>query len=347
MIRKEKPELATRNDFALVQLDDRSFIAASAPFSKSSEPCKDGLSFYTNDFILSDKKPWRIPREWVRFDSLHELELRSKSLTGLQWAEPVFEDFRNVFKAIESELEQGELVKVVPVVSSSSELADNESIAECLIRSVKNVGKSVSLCAFQENGSGFTAMTPERLLKINGRDLRTMALAGTSTASDSEQFLEDSKERYEHNLVVNFLRRTLSVFGDVGESGREILDLGAIIHFLTEFRVSLSENPVINKLISALHPTPAVGVVPRKERFLRRVLDQRLTAEVPDKFGAPFGVKYGDRFESFVLIRGLFWDKKRAYLPSGCGIVRGSVLEKEWLELSLKRNWVRDVFSLN
>lgn len=343
---KEMPELATRNDFALVQLNDRSFIAASAPFAKSSEPAKDGISFYTNDFLLSDCTPWRIPNNWVRFNSLEELDLTSSSISGLQWVDPNYEDFRKIFKSIELDLEQGELVKVVPVISSSAELAVNSSIAESLIRSVKPEGQSVSLCAFQENGSGFTAMTPERLLKINGMDLRTMALAGTSTASESETFLEDSKERYEHNLVVNAVRRTLSEFGIVEESGREIMDLGAIIHFLTEFRVSLSEEPVINDLICALHPTPAVGVVPRNERFLGEVFDQRRKAEIPAKFGAPFGVKYGDRFESFVLIRGLFWDQNRAYLPSGCGIVRGSVLEKEWLELSLKRNWVKEVFCL-
>ena len=76
---KEMPELATRNDFALVQLNDRSFIAASAPFAKSSEPAKDGISFYTNDFLLSDCTPWRFPNNWVRFNSLEELDLTSSS----------------------------------------------------------------------------------------------------------------------------------------------------------------------------------------------------------------------------------------------------------------------------
>ena len=104
---KEMPELATRNDFALVQLNDRSFIAASAPFAKSSEPAKDGISFYTNDFLLSDCTPWRIPNNWVRFNSLEELDLTSSSISGLQWVDPNYEDFRKIFKSIELDLEQG------------------------------------------------------------------------------------------------------------------------------------------------------------------------------------------------------------------------------------------------
>ncbi|MCP4847973.1 MAG: hypothetical protein GY899_08520 [Verrucomicrobiaceae bacterium] len=243
-------------------------------------------------------------------------------------------------------LDQGKLVKTVPVVSSRCSVSENQSMAGRLVKSVNPEQQAASLCAFQENGSGFAALTPERLLRIHDNKLETMALAGTSTVAESELFLRDRKEQHEHLLVVEALRRSLSCFGDILEKDREILDLGGIIHFLTRFSVLLSRDPGINEVINALHPTPAVGVVPREENFMRELYSQRAEFDIPEGFGAPFGVKLGDSFESYVLIRGVFWKGNDAFLPSGCGIVQESILHREWDELALKRNWVKEAFSL-
>ena len=57
-------------------------------------------------------------------------------------------------------------------------------MAGSLVRSASSDVQSASLCAFQEGGSGFVVLTPERLIKIDGMELETMALAGTATASN-------------------------------------------------------------------------------------------------------------------------------------------------------------------
>ena len=41
-------------DFALAQLSDGRLIVGTAPFVRSAEPAADGVSFYANDFSLSD-----------------------------------------------------------------------------------------------------------------------------------------------------------------------------------------------------------------------------------------------------------------------------------------------------
>jgi len=173
-----------------------------------------------------------------------------------------------------------------------------------------------------------------------------MALAGTSTSGSRETFARDAKEKYEHRLVVETLRHRLAGFGEVIEGDREILDVGGMIHFLTRFHVVLDAPPVINEVIRVLHPTPAVGVVPGNPKFMQALCEQRALSGIPVAFGAPFGVKVGECFESFVLIRGVFWDRGNAFLPSGCGIVGASKLQEEWQELTLKRNWVKRAFSL-
>ena len=332
-------------DFALAQLSDGSFIVGSAPFKHSREPAQEGASFYVNDFALSEAKPWRIPAVWMRFNSIDELSVKDCSPAQMDWKEPEFLQFRKIFESIQLKLLQGSLVKAVPVVSARSTLNENSNMAGSLVRSASSDVQSASLCAFQEGGSGFVVLTPERLIKIDGMELETMALAGTATSSNCDEFARDPKEQKEHLLVVDALKNALSALGDVTESDREIMDLGGMIHFLSRFSVKLLDIPLIDEVINTLHPTPAVGVVPRGRGFAKELCSLRAESEIPDAFGAPFGVKFGDCFESFVLIRGIFWNGNDAFLPSGCGLLRESVLQREWDELALKRDWVKEAFA--
>jgi menaquinone-specific isochorismate synthase len=333
-------------DFALAQLSDGSFIVGSAPFLSSAEPATEGVSFYVNDFTLSESRPWRIPHQWAKFDSINELPVHDPQSPGMDWEEPDFTAFATVFKSLKEELKRGELVKTVPVVSARCRISDSTHLAQMLVSAAVPADESSSMYAFQDNGNGFAGLTPERLFRIDGKTLQAMALAGTSPSGSSESFAHDAKEKYEHRLVVETLRDRLAGFGEVIEGDREIIDVGGMVHFLTRFHVILDASPVINEVIKTLHPTPAVGVVPGNSKFMQALCEQRTLSGIPVAFGAPFGVKVEECFESFVLIRGVFWDRGNAFLPSGCGIVSESQLQSEWRELTLKRNWVKQAFSL-
>jgi len=54
----------------------------------------------------------------------------------------------------------------------------------------------------------------------------------------------------------------------------------------------------------------------------------------------------GSEFKSLVAIRNIQWDKNKSYIGSGCGIVKKSELNKEWAELTLKRNSVKKYLGL-
>jgi len=333
-------------DFTLAQLSDGSFIVGSAPFISSPEPADEGVSFYINDFTLSGCRPWLIPEQWAKFDSLSEFPKHSLDPSMLVWEEPDFLSFASVFESLKEELELGDLVKSVPVVAARCQVGDISHLAQMLVSGSLPPAHSSSLYAFQDNGTGFAGLTPERLFRVDGTILQTMALAGTSPSGNSEAFVSDEKEQYEHRLVVETLRHRLAGFGEVLEDDREVLDVGGMLHFLTRFKVILDEAPVINEIINALHPTPAVGVVPGRSKYMQALCEQRTLNEIPPSFGAPFGVKVGERFESYVLIRGIFWNQDNVFLPSGCGIVGASQMQDEWQELALKRNWVKKAFSL-
>ena len=354
-VTETRPELLTEadrpvvgGDFALAQLEDGRLIVGTGPFQHSCEPAEEGVSFYHNTFDLSDPRPWRIPESWDELGSVDELAASGRvSYPALEWEVPSKESFAEAFARVEEALSSGELVKAVPAVTACANFdGGGEGLAQALVSAARNPGSSAWLYGFREGGRGFVGLTPERLFTMDTERLETMALAGTAVPADGESFEKDAKEREEHDLVVQALRRRLATFGEVKEGGREILDVGGMIHFLTKFEVRLQVHPSIHDVIDALHPTPAVGAVPRNAESLKALLEMRKSLGVPTEFGAPFGVKYGERFEASVAIRGVFWRDGRVFVPAGCGIVAASQMESEWQELDLKRHWVMSAFGL-
>jgi len=131
----------------------------------------------------------------------------------------------------------------------------------------------------------------------------------------------------------------------VGE--REVVEFAKLLHFRTLISVDLNigrADPA--KLVEAIHPTPAVGVLPRTSRNLAVLDGYRRELGVPDAFGAPLGVWCEGTFHAVATIRGFFFDGTRGCLPAGCGIIAESIEEKEWDELKLKRTWVKQRIGL-
>ena len=335
-------------DFALIELSDRRVFFGRGPFTRSAEPSKNDVSFYVNDFNLSSTVPWYIPSSYEEIDFAEITKLsNNKPLPKLQWDEPHYEDFKQCFDQITDLRVNGSLQKIVPAVISSAPLVDPSSYCFNFINSSFPHLPSLSAYGFSENGQGFVGLSPEQIFKLNSSELQTMALAGTSNSDNNTLFENDDKELHEHQLVVDSLNRRLNFFGSIQESQREILDIGGMIHFLSKFSVTLSKEHKIDDIIRALHPTPALGTVPRPNATIDLLNQFRSDFNVPPMFGSPFGIKIGNFFESIVLIRGLFFTTNSLQLPTGCGIVEGSLIDKEWDELAFKSRWVKSSLGLN
>jgi menaquinone-specific isochorismate synthase len=190
-------------------------------------------------------------------------------------------------------------------------------------------------------GQGFAGATPELLFSLQGEHLETMALAGTAKSEDREVFAVDEKEIREHEYVAQTLVSKLLDLGEVDRFSREILDLGTIVHFLTLIRLKLKTQQSPETLIRRLHPTPALGPLPRNPETLGMLFDWRHRLDCPPQFGAPFGLWDQGRFDAVVCIRGIWWDDTKLSLPAGCGIIEPSRLVNEWRELRLKREAVK------
>jgi menaquinone-specific isochorismate synthase len=168
-----------------------------------------------------------------------------------------------------------------------------------------------------------------------------MALAGTARSEDRDVFAVDEKEIREHEYVAQSLVAKLVDLGQLERQPREILDLGSIVHFLTLIRLDLHAAMGIGELLRRLHPTPALGPLPRTGATMDKLLEWRCRLGCPPEFGAPFGLWDNGRFDAVVAIRGIWWDDKQLRCPAGCGVIEASRLVNEWRELRLKREAVK------
>ncbi|MFT7304604.1 MAG: menaquinone-specific isochorismate synthase, partial [Akkermansiaceae bacterium] len=191
---------------------------------------------------------------------------------------------------------------------------------------------------------GFLGATPEVLFRYFDGRIYTMALAGTARSDERILFAIDDKEIREHEFVAQTLIAKLSDLGMVIRNERGILDLGKLIHFQTLIKVELYKYEEIKRLIERLHPTPALGPLPRTTATMDLLKDWRARLDCPVEFGAPFGLLRDGDFEALVAIRMVSWRGDEFSLPSGCGVIQESRLVSEWRELALKREAVRDLF---
>jgi menaquinone-specific isochorismate synthase len=309
------------------------------PFAEAAEP-PDGAAFYVNDFALSDAKPWKIPARLVPVNGADDLNgyFVGTAAPTIAWEMPETEWFKMAFRRIRRDVLAQKVRKMVPVLTEHGTLLSGEM--QSLLQKVREASSGLWSYAWLHEDSGFLGATPELLVRVLGQSLETMALAGTAKPNGAESFVTDSKEIEEHEIVACFLDETLRPLGSITRSPREICDAAGLTHFRTSISVELKAATSLNDLVKLLHPTPAVGCLPRDGETRLKLAEYRRQLNAPAFFGAPFGFKNDGAFHCVVAIRGLGWQGNDVTLPSGCGIVGGSAFDHEWRELRIKRESV-------
>ena len=234
---------------------------------------------------------------------------------------------------------------MVPVLTETGTLTagDPKRLLEAVIKAPANMWGY----AHVQNKGGFLGATPELLFTVKGQQLETMALAGTAKPGNQDAFLTDVKEIEEHEIVVRYLTQQLQGLGVVNREARSLCQTSGLVHFQSKVTVKLNDAADPAQLVPLLHPTPAVGCLPRDTEGLEKLREYRQQLKVPGFFGAPFGFAEADGTTHIVVaIRGICWDGDQISLPSGCGIVGGSAFDHEWRELRLKREAVLRLLAL-
>ncbi len=201
-----------------------------------------------------------------------------------------------------------------------------------------------TIFAFARGKSCFLGATPECLVRLQGRTVEMNCLAGSiarGTTEEEDRFLGEtlltsSKDQHEHRVVVRALQDALEpVCASLSVPQiPTLLLLPNVQHLSTPIRGILKQELDILHLVERLHPTPALGGVPREAALsLIRTYERWGRGW----YAAPIGWMDGQGSGEFVVaIRSALLRGKEARLYTGCGIVSGSDAEREYEESCLK-----------
>ena len=175
--------------------------------------------------------------------------------------------------------------------------------------------------------------TPELFLRYHSGVAETIALAGTRPADLDEPLPQwSSKEEHEQQLVTTFIVERMRQLGLKPQQGTlQNVRAGKLWHLGTSIRTFIDRDTA-PKLLSALHPTPAVCGLPREAayQFIRN--QENYNREYYTGFLGEVGLEQEDSFEFFVNLRCVQFRNGMAYVYVGGGITPESDPEAEWEE---------------
>jgi isochorismate synthase len=284
---------------------------------------------------LDDSDEWRL-----LYDSVHLAVQETQSLRSLTYQPTPEEYAHNVALAVEI-LRRKEIDKVVlarAVLGSVPESIDAAALAQrlkvrepiCTLYSLPTV-----------DGRRFVGASPELLVRRTGTEILCHPLAGTITLppnvapDDYETWLLGStKNLHEHGVVVDEIVRNLAnVYDDItADAEPSIVTLRTVAHLGTWISArshNLDEAPDALEVLRMLHPTAAVGGIPRESAY---ELIRRLEVHDRGNFAGPLGwIDAEGDGEWWIALRGVLIAGREFEAWAGAGIVSESdpIAERE------------------
>ncbi len=308
-------------------------VAAEAPGSASDLDMVCELVSDVVARLTAPSRPLERSLPAVRSSGDAPSEARARS----SWVEMV--------EAARVVLRQDQLEKVVLCRRHEISFVDVADPVSVLDRLSRRGGEYVF--GFRRSGMTFLGASPELLMDKRGRGLRTEALAGTSrvgTAGDrasrlaaaAERLFGSGKDLGEHALVVRGIVDALEPLCTRQDlpAWPVVRTFNDLAHLSSEIAVDLRDAVGPFTVLRVLHPTPAVGGLPRRAalRFLSNV-------EPVERgwYAGPVGwiTTEGDA-EIAVGIRSALLSGETAYLYAGAGIVPASDPDAEFRETADK-----------
>ena len=199
----------------------------------------------------------------------------------------------------------------------------------------------------------FIGASPERLIRLKDDRLETVALAGSirrgcdrrQDQQLAQQLLTNTKERHEHQIVVEALCRHLHALGlEPNVPPQPHVRPLANVHHL-ESLITASAPLSIMEIMERLHPSPSLGGIPW----------ERVRSDIQQL--EPFGrglytgligwLNTRGEGELVAAIRTALVQPNRMRLYAGAGIVKGSDPQKEKAETNLKLEGIGAAFGLS
>lgn len=293
-----------------------------------------------------DQRPPGIEQVLAEYDDLcqafdmtlrnDEPSARVPNVLQLRWTDPIERTacMRLVLAARDA-IEHGDLQKVAVAQTARATLSARPALHQ-LVGRLNAAYPQCTRFMMRADESCFMGATPERLVRRTGQSLYTEALAASAIPS-ARGHLDQPKELREHDFVVQDLSRRLAEWCDdlhVPEQPH-VRELGYLVHLVTPIEARLKHDIHVLELVDALHPTPAVGGVPRQAAL------EWIASHEPSPRGwyaAPLGWFDQHGNGDFVVgLRSWLLTGTDALVYTGAGIVAESDAAAEYEEMKIKQ----------
>jgi isochorismate synthase len=251
-----------------------------------------------------------------------------------------------VSKAI-NEIENGTFSKVV---LSRKEIISlpNFDLNSLFVKLANAYPTAFAYCWFHPEIGLWMGATPETLLKVNGNIFQTVALAGTQLYEGSEEVLWQNKEKEEQQYVTDYIVDSLSnSVSEVQISTPKTIKAGNLLHLKTAIQGIIDKKTNLNDLVLLLHPTPAVGGLPKINAINFINKSEGYNREYYAGFLGEINYNNNSESDLYVNLRCMKIQKNSelntAHLYIGCGITKSSIPEKEWFETVNKAMTLKNV----
>ena len=198
---------------------------------------------------------------------------------------------------------------------------------------------------FTYAAGGFVGASPELLIRRRGDEVASCPMAGTVRRGAGPEeddaltagLLRSVKEAEEHRLLVEAVVAALApvCVGPPAAGAPDVVRFPTVSHLATRVRGVLRRPaPSALALAGLLHPTPAVGGLPRAGALATIAALEGFDRGL---YAGPVGwVDAAGDGEWAVALRGAQLEGRRARLVAGAGIVAGSDPDAEWAETEAK-----------
>ena len=190
---------------------------------------------------------------------------------------------------------------------------------------------------YHPNSGLWCGATPEMLVKTNGKEFSTMALAGTSTFHEDRDPIWAQKEIDEQKWVVESISDKLQPSASVVSVSKiKNHRAGSLVHLRTDFNGVFKKNgSSLATLVRSLHPTPAVCGTPEKLAKQFILQNENYDRTYYTGFLGPIKTLTNEA-NLFVNLRCMHIVNSEASLFVGGGITADSIPEAEWMETQNK-----------
>ena len=252
-------------------------------------------------------------------------------------------DFDREIIGIKEQIRQGNYVKIVAARKHSWRILpwNNKQLASILFDLKASYPQTFVFVLYTKDTGLWVGATPEQLLTLKKSRANVMALAGTLTADQQDWTTKEQEEQQVTHDFIGEKIKSLGVTTSALETSIREIDLIRVKHLLREWKFQLKYEDVF-RLVTALHPTPAVGGYPQKES-----VEWLLNNENFDRKLYTGWMGYADpeneTIDFYVALRcgELYTNALTCY--AGCGINLGSELDVEWMETEYKLSMLAEI----